>query len=687
MGRVAVYGHGMLVAGACPHDCPDTCAMRVTVEEGRAVAIAGDADHPITAGFLCGKVSNYLERVYADDRLTTPLLRDGAKGSGRFRPATWDEALGAAAAGLTAAIERGGGESVLPYSYLGTMGILQGRAMADRFMDAIGASRLVRTICASAGGAGVFATHGASPEVDPEEWPNARLIVVWGWNPMSTAPHLWRLILAARRNGARLVVIDPFRSRTARVADQHVRPAPGSDGALALGLMRAMLDAGLADAGWCQAHAVGYDDLVARLMERDVAWSAGLCGVAEDEIRALAVALARDQPSLIRLGVGAQRHLGAPIAYRTIACVPALAGSWRHPGGGFSYIPVATADAIDSGVLARPHLLKGSPRTLNMSRLGEALTGADPPVGALVVWSANPAAIAPDQTRVLAGLGRDDLFTIVHEQFMTDTARYADVLLPATTQLEHLDLHWSWGHHYVTLNRPAIAPVGEAKTTTETFRLLAGAMGVDDPAFAESDEAMLDEVLAAHRDRFDVDELLARGYTKIVLGQGRAPHAEGRFATPSGRLELRADGLAARGIDPLPFFDQPAELADAELAGRFPLALITPKTHLFLNSTFANGRRQHAAQPAPAIVVHPLDASARGIGDGDLVEVANDRGAFRCPATVSDDTIPGVVVAPMGWWNADYPGGVSSQATTSQTLTVLGEAPTFNDNRVEVVRA
>ena len=329
-----------VIRGACPHDCPDTCALLVAVDAaGRATSIKGDAEHPITAGFLCGKVSNYLERVYSPERLLHPLVRAGAKGEGRFRQATWDEALDLSARGLQNAIARHGPASVVPYSYLGTQGLVQGDVMANRLFDAIGGSTLVRTICASAGVAGTMATNGASPEVDPEEWVHARTIVAWGWNPLSTAPHLWRLILEARRRGARLIVVDPFRSRTARVADAHVRPLPGTDAALALGVMRALLDAGLADEEWCRAHALGYDDLVERLADESVEGHAALCGVPAADVRELARALAQDQPSLIRLGVGAQRHAGAPIAYRTIACIPALAGSWRHRGGGLSYIP------------------------------------------------------------------------------------------------------------------------------------------------------------------------------------------------------------------------------------------------------------------------------------------------------------------------------------------------------------
>jgi anaerobic selenocysteine-containing dehydrogenase len=644
--------------------------MHVTVEDGRAVGVAGDPDHPITVGFLCGKVSNYLERVYAEDRILYPLVRRGAKGEGEFERVSWDEALDRVADGLARVRDEFGGEAILPYSYAGTQGLIQGNVMSARVMNALGATELERTICATAGIAGTTMAYGFSPEVDPEEWPHARYLLVWGWNPLSTAPHLWRKLLDARKAGARLVVVDPFRSRTARVADEHLRPLPGTDAALGMGMMRAIVDAGLQDEPWCRAHTEGYDELLAGLADFPVERAAELSGVDAETIARVGREFASTQPALLRLGVGAQRHLGAPQAYATLASLPALTGAWRERGGGCSYIPEATAAAVSATPLQGRELRPGPVRTVNMSQVGAALNDAalDPPIKALVCWNSNPAAIAPDQEQVLAGLRREDLFTVVLEQFMTDTAAHADVLLPATTQLEHLDVVFSWGHHYLTWNEPAIAPVGEAKPNTETFRLLAAGLGLDDPLFSETDEELVDKLLAG----FEEKDLRERGWVKIDLGQGAAPHAEGGFATQSGKLTLRADYLP------------PAEVADEGLASRFPLALVTPKTHLFLNSTFANQRRQHAAQPRPEVVVSPRDAGDRRIEDGAAVRVWNDRGDFTCTARVSDDARPGVLVAPMGWWNRDYARGRSAQATTSQRLTEIGNAPIFNDNRVEI---
>lgn len=654
--------------------------------EGRAVEVAGNPDQPVTAGFLCGKVSNYIDRVYAPDRLLHPLVRGGPKGSGEFRQVSWEEALERAATGLREAIDSHGPESILPYSYMGTMGLLQADLMGDRVMNALGASEIERTICATAGMTGVAATHGISPEVDPELWPRARYVLLWGWNPMSTAPHLWRLLLEARRAGARIVVIDPFRSRTARVADEHLAPMPGTDSALALGMMRAVVDAGLQDEQWCRAHTTGYDELLERLEAWPLSRCAELCGVGEETIARVGREFASASPALLRLGVGAQRHRGAPMAYRTIACLPGLTGAWRDEGGGCSYIPTATAAAVSSEGAKRTDLRPGPARRINMSQIGDALDDPelDPPVAAFVCWGSNPAQIAPEQNKVLAGLRREDLFTVVLEQFMTDTAALADVVLPATTALEHLDAVTSWGHQYVTWNEPAIAPVGEAKPNTEIFRLLAQRLGLDDPSLRESDEELMASLLEDGPGGVTLEELRSKGFVKVDLGQGAAPHAAGGFGTADGKLSFETGWLAEAGFDSLPGYEAPAEAASGE---RFGLAMVTPKTHLFLNSTFANQKRQHGAQPEPYVVVNPADALARGLDDGARARVFNDRGSFVCPIRVSDDARPGVLVAPTGWWSADYEGGVGPQATTSQELTALGNAPIFNDNRVEIEAA
>jgi anaerobic selenocysteine-containing dehydrogenase len=645
--------------------------MLVTVDEaGRATAVEGNPDQPVTAGFLCGKVSNYLDRVYSPERVLHPLVRT----DGELRRASWDEALDRVAEGLQAVIDEHGGESILPYSYAGTQGLIQGNLMSARVMNALGATELVRTICATAGMTGVVATQGISPEVDPELWPLARYVVLWGWNPMSTAPHLWRLILEARRAGARLVVIDPFASRTARVADEHIAPMPGTDSALALGMMRAVVDAGLQDEDWCRSFTSGYDELLERLEGYTVEHCAAICGVDAEVIARIGREFATAEPALLRLGVGAQRHSGAPAAYQTVACLPALTGAWRHAGGGCSYIPTATAGAISEVPHQRSDLRAGEVRSINMSQVGDALTSEDldPPVKAMVCWNSNPAQVAPEQGKVLAGLRRDDLFTVVLEQFMTDTALHADVVLPATTQLEHLDLIFSWGHHWFTLSEPAIAPEGEAKPNTEAFRLIAARMGLDDPCFSETDEELLDALVGDGVAGVTMEELRTQGFAKVDLGQGNTPHAEGGFSFPDGKLSLD------------PRYEPPAELSDENLAKRFPLAMITPKTHLFLNSTFANQERQHGAQPEPYVVVNPSDAQPRSLADGARARIFNDRGSFVCVARVSEDARPGVVVAPMGWWSGDYEGGIGAQATTSQRLTEAGDAPTFNDNRVEL---
>ena len=545
---------------------------------------------------------------------------------------------------------------------MGTMGALQAGSMANRFMNAIGATELERTICAEAGIGGVLATQGLSPEVDPEEWPHARYLLVWGWNPMSTAPHLWKKILEARKAGARLVVIDPYRSRSANVADEHLRPLPGTDAALALGMMRAIADAGLVDEEWCRAHATGLDELLERIGEHDVAhWAADL----RDRRRRDRADRARvcDHPA----GAAAARGR-RPASSRRADRLPhdrLHPGRWSGPGA----IAAAAAPTSRPRPRARSRASRSTAttcararvRTINMSQLGEALTdpGLAPPVSAMVVWSSNPAQVAPEQERVLEGLRREDLHTVVIEQFMTDTAAHADVVLPCTTQLEHLDAVFSWGHHYYTLNEPAIEPLGEAKTTTEAFRLLAARLGLEDPCFSESDEEMLASLLEPEPAGVSLERLRERGWAKIDLGQGPTPHAEGGFGTADGKLQLRAAALEGVGIDPLPFFDEPAEVTDAKLADRFPLALVTPKTHLFLNSTFANQKRQHSAQPEPFVVISPADASRAPVEDG--TRSASSTSAARSSAAPRSRTTPATASSSPRW-----AGGAATTRTGSE---------------------
>ena len=622
-------------------------------------------------GFLCGKVSNYLDRVYADERILHPLVRRGPKGEGSFERVSWDEALDRVAGGLTRVRDEYGGEAILPYSYMGTQGLIQGNLMSARVMNALGATELERTICATAGIAGTVMAHGISPEVDPEEWPHARYVLVWGWNPMSTAPHLWRKLLDARKAGARLVVVDPFRSRTARVADEHLRPLPGTDAALGMGMMRAIVDAGLQDEDWCRAHADGYDELLAKLADFPVERAAEISGVDAETI----ARVGREFASTRR------RCCGSAWARSVTSARPRP--TRRSPRCRHSPAPGASAAAAARTSRPRPprpcpstrcratELRPGPVRTINMSQVGAALTdeSLDPPLKALVCWNSNPAAIAPDQEQVLAGLRREDLFTVVLEQFMTDTAAHADVVLPATTQLEHRDIVFSWGHHYLTWNEPAIEPLGEAKPNTETFRLIAERLGFDDPLFRETDD--------------ELDRPAARGLRGGRPARARLDEDRPRPGAGAARRR-RLRHRVRQGDRCAPTTWRRPRSRDEALAERFPLALVTPKTHLFLNSTFANQRRQHSAQPRPEVVVSPEDAGARRIEDGAAVRVWNDRGAFTCAARVSDDARPGVLVAPMGWWNRDYERGRSAQATTSQRLTELGNAPTFNDNRVEI---
>jgi anaerobic selenocysteine-containing dehydrogenase len=683
------------VRGACPHDCPDTCALLVHVQDGLAVRVQGDPAHPVTQGFLCTKVNRYVERTYHPDRLTTPLRRVGKKGEGRFEPATWEEALDDIARRLGEIRDSADGpQAILPYSYAGTIGLVQGSSMDRRFFHRLGASLLARTICASAGTEGWRHTYGDRMGPGPEEAEHARFVILWGTNTLTSNPHLWPALRRAREQGAKLVAVDPIRSRTAAQCDLHLPIRPGTDAALALGMMHAIFRDGLEDGDYLARHTVGWEALRERVREWTPERAAETCGLEPAQVEALAREYATTRPSLIRLNYGMQRHAGGGMAVRVVSLLPAVTGAWRDVGGGAT-LSTSGAFAVNGAALERPDWVRSGTRTINMIRLGEALTSPDagvggPPVRALVVYNSNPGAVAPDLGRVREGLRREDLFTVVLEHFRTDTADYADWLLPATTQLEHWDVHTAYGHLYVTLNRPSIAPLGESLPNAEIFRRLAARMGMDEPELRDSDLELIRQALDSphpHMAGITLERLLEEGYVRLNVPRPFAPYAEPqRFNTPSGKIQIVAPELERLGLDPLPTYVPPAEDArtDPERGRRFPLTLLSPPEHPFLNSTFVNVPSLERAAGEPKLLLHPNEAAVRGVRDGDRVRTWNDRGGFLARAVVTEDVRPGVAVSYGVRWARLSPGGTTVNDTTSQAETDLGGGAVFYDNAVEV---
>jgi len=657
--------------------------MLVTVEDGVAKKIQGDPEMPFTDGTLCTKVSYYLERTYSPDRLRYPMKRVGRKGRGEFRRITWDEALDEIAARLkTLAAENP--ETILPSNYAGTMGMVQYSSMDRRFFHKLGASLLDRTLCSTAGKHGIKATLGGSVGTDPERFDEAQLIILWGANPIVSNLHLWSRVQDAKRRGAKVIAIDPYRSLSAEKCTQHVALLPGTDGALALGMMHVLIRDGLVDRDYIARYTVGYEALERRVLaEYAPERVAQLCGLRAEEVVQLARDYGTTKPAAIRLNYGMQRHAGGGIAARTIACLPALVGAWRDPAGG---IVLSTADffKFDHAALERSDLLAGRrPRTINQSQLGDALTRAEPPVKALIVYNNNPVAVCPESDKVIAGFSREDLFTVVIDHFQTDTADYADIVLPATTQLEHHDVHKSYGHLYMLANNPAIAPVGEALPNSEIFRRLAARLGFEEPCFRDSDEDICRTALAG---KADWEALKRNGWQRLALPERHAPFAHGGFPTPSGKCEFYSAWLEKQGIDPLPFYNPPAEVADEALAQRYPLAFLSPPARHFLNSSFANLPRFREFEREPHLDMHPEDAAARGIRDGDQVRIYNDRGSYSLRARINGKPRRGVVVAPSVWWKKFSPDGRNANNVTSQRTADLGGGATFYDCRVEVER-
>ncbi len=670
----------------CALDCPDCCSLLINVDGGKGSRLRGDPSHPITRGFLCGKVARYLEREYSADRLLYPQKRTGPKGAGKFERISWDEALDTVAARLKEIAAEYGSEAILPYSYAGTMGLLNGGGMDRRFFHRLGASRLDRTICSSAGGAGLMATLGFRYGTEPEQFRQSKLIIAWGANILGTNVHLWPFIVEARRNGARFYTIDPVRNRTGRLSDKHFSIFPGSDLALALGLMHVIIGENLHDADYVANYTEGFDALKELAAKYPPERVEALTGIDRADVVSLAREYATTRPATIRLNYGTQRSERGGTAVRAIAALPALIGSWRETGGGLQ-LSTSQAFRLNKDALEMAELQQRSPlgreaRIVNMSELGKALTALDhPPVQAMVVYNSNPAAIAPNQNLVLKGMCRDDLFTVVLEQFQTDTADHADILLPVTTFLEHTDLYLAYGHYYLQLARPALPAPGETKSNVEIFRLLAERIGFEDTCFQDSEDDMIRTLLNSDHPfvkGITLEQLDREHSVRLKIspqGQPFLPFAQGGFGTPSGKCEFHAEALDYR---------PPTEsrLGAAEIRSKFPLEMISAKSHDSMNSTFGNQTWTH--RQTSTLFLNRADAEPRGIASGDRVRMFNSRGSCTLMAEVDGEVRSGVVCAPSVRWNKLSPDGLNVNALTSDRLTDLGGGPTFYSCLVEV---
>lgn len=678
------------VHGTCHHDCPDSCGWTITVDDGRAVRIRGRHDHPFSAGELCPKVNRLLDRVYSSERILTPLRRTGPKGAGAFEPVSWETALADIADRLHEVIDRHGAESILPYSHAGNQSLLSMMGISSRFFHHLGASLLDRALCGPTVGAGVKMTNGSSLGIDPMELEHSRLIILWATNTRLTNRHLWPTIERARAAGARLVVIDPVATITADAidpadGDRYLQPRPGTDIALMLAMMHVLITEDLVDHEWIAAHTLGIDELTTHVAEWTPQRAAAICGVSADEIIAVARDYGTIRPAAIRTLIGGEHHENGAMFFRTMACLPALVGAWRDRGGGIARSVGSWHDrVIDADALLRPDLLGDRrPRVINMSRLGEALTTADPPVAAMIVWSANPMVTTPNTEAIRRGLEREDLFTVVHENLMTDTARYADYVLPATTQIEHDDIVPAWGHLWMGWNARAIDPVGESLPNTEFFRRLARAMGLDEPSLYDSDIDLMRQALPT----VDLDAIRATGWWRVPYPDDGRPWAEGGFPTASGRVEFASERLERLGHPRLPTFIPPRESphGDEDLASRYPLQLMTIKHHTrFLNSSYSPLPGHGPLEGRPFVEIHPDDATARDIADGQSVRVHNDRAAVIVEARLSTRIAPGVAALPFGWWRTQHDDGHSANSLTNDTLTDWGGGVAYLDTLVEI---
>lgn len=692
------------VRGACPHDCPDTCATITEVRDGTAVRFYADPGHPVTQGWLCAKVRPYLERVYSPDRLTHPLRRIGPKGSGNWQRISWEDAITAITDRWKAIIAEHGAAAILPYSYSGTLGLLQNIVSASRLWNRMGASGLERSICGAAAERAVEATLGSRWAPDPADVLHSKLVIIWGHNPASTGPHFMPLLRRAQRQGAYVVVIDPRRTLTTGTADLHIRPRPATDGALALGLMHVIFSEGLHDEAWLEQHTIGWRELRERALEYPPERVAAITGVSAETIIDLARRYATTKPALLKSADGVQRHGNGGQTFRALCCLPAVVGQYGVQGGGLFYSTSGYAK-WDSEVVGHASECPPTPRVINMNRLGAALTGeaSDPPIMSLFVFAANPVTSTPNAGLIVQGLMREDLFTVVHEQFMTDTAQYADIVLPATTQLEQHDLHKGYGHRNLQYNHPAIPPLGECKSNWDMMRLLATGMGYQEPWLHEGAEEALRGIIDASRAinpfyaEMTLERLQAEGTVPLFFAPGgEVPFADGRFPTPSGKVELRCDALRAEGLDPLPEYVEPAEFAEQRRARRSDapidttadpaaaLVLISGASHHYVSSSFANQPSLMAKEGEPFIEINPADAAARGVCHGADVLIENARGWCKLRAVVTEDVPPGVAVAPKGSWSRLSRHGRNINWVTPDALADLAGQSTFHSNLVQI---
>ena len=693
--------------GGCPHDCPDTCSMVFEVEDGKLTGVRGNPDHPMTRGGLCVKLKDYEKRHYHPDRLLYPMRRTGPKGSKTFERITWDEALDEITDKWKAIIEEYGPQSIMPYSYLGNQGLVHGLNGGDAFFNKMGATVCERTFCGEGSCTAWLTTVGPTAGLDVESYVHSKYIVLWACNSVSTNLHHWAIVQDARKKGAKVVVIDSYKSRTAKQADWHICPKPGTDGALAMAIINSIIEQGLVDQDYVDNYTVGYDELAERAKDRTPEWAAEITGVAAEDIRQLAKDLATEQPAAIRMGVALERHHGGGQTIRAVTCISGLTGAWRHVGGGITQFPV-WEHPYKFDVISRPDLIPEGTRVINALQIGRALTGEmdlDIPIKSMMFWNANPVTQSPETDKIVAGLMDEDLFMVSAEHFISDTASYADIVLPASMGAEMEDMILSWGHLYLTYNEKCVESPGECIPNNEIFRRLAARMGYEEENFKWSDSECLENYVdwdAPACDGIDLEYMREHGFARLTVGtkDDRCPHKEGNFPTPSGKCEFKLEGATnfiagpfrqmyegfqpGEPLDSLPDYVPPRESPETnpELAKKYPLNIVSPKSHGFLNSCYANMDHKIKGQGEQFVLINAADAEPRGIKEGDKVRVFNDRGGFKGDAKLTDDVNPGLVIATLGYWRQLNEGTVN--CISSAEFVNMGHAPSFSDNLVQV---